>query len=499
MEQIKSMIGLAAFSLLATVVLVSPWLFGAWEVWWFWSFAMLLFASSALFGIQLLLKSVYHESHTISGTGSRHRQRRRKTASTGPERQWITVTLVACLAFLGYAALRLIQTPVFADAQRSLLLFLTAFLVGAQVVFGLTRNQRGWLFKLILLNLLLLGLYGVINHAVCNSRLVLWRPGYPQYIVENRATGTYFCPDHFAGIMEIALCLAIGILCSRRMGRFLHIGAAILSAVALVGILLSKSRGAGLTTLVILGATWIWGLRALPSRTRWILRAALPITGVALIAVASIANAGYFKRFGAWFGWERAKTQTFSEAAGTVWQSVQQRSRWIMLSGAMRAWVDSPLRGIGPGMHQTVWPHVAASGDGDIEQKTWPSRLNNSNYSYEVHNDWAQLLEEYGLVGLALFLAAATGLSGAFLQGLRRVAYTESDGSGLRNGGQTCAMVLGAWLALMAVSFHSLGDFNLQMPATTWLFAAVIALGIAGGTSRALFSPRSTTADSAPE
>ncbi|MDP6630892.1 MAG: O-antigen ligase family protein [Kiritimatiellia bacterium] len=483
MEQIKSIIGRVAFSLLATVVLVAPWLFGAWEVWWFWSFTAILFVSSALFGAQLLLESVHHEVHTVSGTGSSQRRRRRKTGSTDSQRRWLTVTLVACLAFLGYAALRLIQTPVFADAQRSFLLFLTPFLVGVQVVFGLTREQRRLLFKLILLNFLLLGLYGLINHAVCSSHFVLWRPGYPQYIRDSRATGTYFCPDHFAGIMEIALCLAIGVLCSRRKGWSFHIGAFVLSVIALAGVLLSKSRGAGLTTLVILGATWIWGLRAFPSRTRWILRAALPITGVALIAVATIVNEGYFKRFGAWFGWDRAKEQAFPVAMDTVWKSTQRSSRWIMLSGAMRAWGDSPLLGIGPGMHQTVWPHVAASGDGDIEQGVWPTRLNNANYSYEVHNDWAQLLEEYGLIGLALFLVAAIGLSVSFLQGLRRVAYTTSDDSTFRNGGRTCAMTLGAWIAMLALTFHSLGDFNLQMSATTWLLAATLGLGLVEGIS----------------
>jgi len=31
-------------------------------------------------------------------------------------------------------------------------------------------------------------------------------------------------------------------------------------------------------------------------------------------------------------------------------------------------------------------------------------------------------------------------------------------------------------LALIAMAFHSLGDFNLQMPATTWMLAALVSL-----------------------
>jgi 4-amino-4-deoxy-L-arabinose transferase-like glycosyltransferase len=34
--------------------------------------------------------------------------------------------------------------------------------------------------------------------------------------------------------------------------------------------------------------------------------------------------------------------------------------------------------------------------------------------------------------------------------------------------------------ALLAMVFHSLGDFNLQMPATTWLLASLTALAMAG-------------------
>ena len=44
------------------------------------------------------------------------------------------------------------------------------------------------------------------------------------------------------------------------------------------------------------------------------------------------------------------------------------------------------------------------------------------------------------------------------------------------------AIVLGAHLALVAMAFHSLGDFNLQIPATTWMLGALTGLGIAFAT-----------------
>ncbi len=495
MERIESTISWSAFGLLSTVVLLAPWFFGAWEVWWFWPFVAVLSVSSALFGVQLLLDATYREKHTVSGVRSGSARRRRRARETDSHRPWHVATLVTSLVFLAYAAIRLVQAPVFTDAQRSFLLFMTPFLVGLQVVYGLDGGQRRLLFRMILLNLLLLGLYGILNHAACGSRFVLGRPAFPQYA--GRASGSYFCPDHYSGIMEIAFCLALGVLCSRGALRSTRVATVLLMVVALVGILLSKSRGGGLSVLVVLGGVWVWGLRSYSARLRWALRAALPLAGIILVVVATVVGGGYFQRFGAWFGWERAKTEAFPEAINTISRSVQGSSRWIMLSGAMRAWTEAPVFGIGPGMHQNVWPRVAASGDGDIEQRLWPSRLNNTHFSYEVHNDWAQLLEEYGLVGFGLFLVAVVALSGALLRGIQRAIDATTNGNApITSGSQASAMVLGAWLAVIAMSFHSLGDFNLQMPATTWLFSAVLALGLKGGISRALASSARRTARS---
>ena len=101
----------------------------------------------------------------------------------------------------------------------------------------------------------------------------------------------------------------------------------------------------------------------------------------------------------------------------------------------------------------------------------WPRFLNNEFHSYEAHNDWAQLLEEYGLIGVLLFLWAA-GVTGLALWR----GWTWAAGSAIGNDGVVlpAALLAGAGMAL-----HSVGDFNLQIPATTWLLAAMMALALA--------------------
>ena len=135
-----------------------------------------------------------------------------------------------------------------------------------------------------------------------------------------------------------------------------------------------------------------------------------------------------------------------------------------MTSAALRGWKLAPVFGVGPGMHQNIWPHIAASADGDRARRIWPRFLNNNFHSYEAHNDWAQLLEEYGAAGLVLFLL---GAGATWLRVRRRMLHAEPA-------------AVAAGLAGIAMVVHSVGDFNLQIPATVWLLAAMAAVGLGG-------------------
>jgi O-antigen ligase len=168
-------------------------------------------------------------------------------------------------------------------------------------------------------------------------------------------------------------------------------------------------------------------------------------------------------------------------------------SRGRMFGGAWRAWQQSPVIGIGAGMHRNLWPSVAASADGDRETNRWPSLRNDTFHSYHVHNDWLQLLEEFGLIGLALVLLAAGALLLVYLR-LLPAALPEAPAAPLPSSGAPFPLLLPALLAMVAMGFHSLGDFNLQMPATTWIFGCMLALplGEALHHSPQAASPRSS-------
>ena len=446
--------------LVCLVVLVAPWLFGAWEMWWFWLFTLLIFVAALCFSLRLLLSSLTPE---VSHAPPIRRPPRRPA--------WIV--LLTFLPFLAYATVRMLQTNVCVDAERSVLLFATPLLVAAHLVFGSSSQLRRVMSGLIMLDLCLLGLYGLVNHALTGSRMVLWAKGYELYTASDRASGSYFCPDHYAGIMELALCLALALLLTRNTGKRLNIAAALLAFIALAGVVLSKSRGGGLAVLVILGSGLVWGFWQWRPWIRWGFRAAaLTALIAAVISFACIAST-YTERFVSYFGGQELLGKSWEDARDIVVARVSPASRPRMIGAALRAWKTNPAFGIGPGMHQNLWPHFAATADGDRERGIWPRFTNHEFHSYEVHSDWVQLLEEYGLIGFGLFLVPALACFLVLLGALRHSARRPTDPA-------AHALVMAGLFAWVCMAFHSLGDFNMQMPATVWMLAAMLALALSG-------------------
>ncbi len=434
------------FVLLMAALLPAPWFFGAWEMWWYWTFATGVLAAGLLFGLRLFLSGMLGDGAGLNFS---------KAA---------VATLLAWIPFLVYAVVRLLRTEVYMDAERSVGLHWGAALVASITAFGLRPSHRQWLWRLMFLNLIALGAYGVINHWITGSRLVLWRPGYSQYVEAGRMTGSYFCPDHFSGIMEILFAMALAMLAARETGPLKRLLLLSVIALAVLGVAASQSRGGILTVGVILFFWWLWAPAIWSPRWRWTIRALLPLVALSLVALALWRGGALVERFKRY-----------------PWRNFEHSDRYQMTAAALRAWRLSPVMGIGPGMHRHYWFHVAATPDGDRTTGRWPTFTNTWFHSYEVHNDWAQLLEEYGVAGLLLFLIGA----GVGMAMLWRRWRAERE----RRPSHHAALPLAVLLVAIAMAFHSLGDFNLQMPATVWMFAALIGVGLS--------EPEPTPADGA--
>ena len=454
-QYFQAMVAGTLLGVLLAVGGVAPWFFGAWEMWWFWPFVALL-SVGALCGGGLI---VWLQQGSAS-----HRA---------------TLVLWACVPFLCYTLLRWWAGPaVFVDAERAVLLHVSGVLVAALVVFALRDRHVPYLFWGLYSSLAVMSLYGILNHLLTGSQRVLWAPGYAQYA--GRATGPYFCPDHFAGAMELLVCMGLGILLDRSVGA----GRRLLGGLAVgfggAAALMSLSRGAGMTLVVIGGLVVIWGFQQWPIRVRWAWRVVCAMAGLLVLAGAFAGAQGYRERFVSYGGLNRVVATSEEPLHTQVVDRLLRTSRGRMFAGSWRSWQTAPWFGIGTGMHRHVWPAVAASGDGDRDAGVWPTLLNDDFHSYEVHSDWLQLLQEYGVVGMGLFLLGFGAVVAFFWQCFREVAqdWTRHELEYLDACPRDYHLVLAGFLALGAMAFHSLGDFNLQMPGTVWMLAILVGLGI---------------------
>ena len=273
--------------------------------------------------------------------------------------------------------------------------------------------------------------------------------------------------------MELGLCLSLGLALARKTRLWLRIALLLPALACIYGVVISQSRGGGFTIILVAAATLLWGFYAWRPKVRWLLRGAATLASILIIVLGIFLAHDYIDRFKQWHTWN----PDARNAELTLKQDLTRRfwltSRGRMIGGALRAWKSEPVWGIGPGMHANVWFHFACSDDGDRESGKRPSIDNHSFHSYEVHSDWVQLLEEYGIVGLSLALIAFLTFIALFWHRLITLAPPRDPPAIIEQ-----AAPLAALLSLAALGFHSLGDFNLQIPANTWTLALIVAAGL---------------------
>jgi tetratricopeptide (TPR) repeat protein len=143
-------------------------------------------------------------------------------------------------------------------------------------------------------------------------------------------------------------------------------------------------------------------------------------------------------------------------------QSIFEKNvRLKMWSAAIQQWKLQPLFGTGSGTYLYYGRQLRS-----------PELQVDPVY---VHNDYLQLLAEYGAAGFALFLIflgahLAKGWKNFQRLGLKRVAVSS------RLLSNSMALQLGALSAVFAYMIHSFFDFNLHIPANVLLLAFVFGL-----------------------
>jgi len=324
------------------------------------------------------------------------------------------------------------------------ILWLAAFLLAMLV--ARACREHGFMASLAVMLLVLGGLealYGLVQALVPNTGVL----GYTKTGLGD-ARGTFINRNHFAGMMEMIWPVGLGYLLSlspwEERIRFKHLinsdyfNRQLLIAIALVvmflAVIFSRSR-AGIMGM-FLGFLAFMGVMALSGAG---LRKGFWIgTGIGAFLLLI---------YGSHIGFGTV-IQRFLEINPEVGRMNKWRDAWLIVQ-------QHPF-GVGPGNYQVVEPLF------QIHAKV-------EALSVHTHNDYLQLLVETGWPGFLLLTSGFLYVLVRGLAGIRRMYKTAGYSTRF-------FVAAGGWSGLVSLAWHSLFDFNLQIPANIFYFAMLIGI-----------------------
>jgi O-antigen ligase len=345
----------------------------------------------------------------------------------------------AVLAFAVYGVVRYFQADVEYEARlevERVLLYGWLFFI---VLNNLHRQETTQVLFVALLGLAtLISMYAIYQYLT-HAKTVWHFPKPLQYT--GRGSGTFICPNHLAGFLEMLLPVALAGLFLNRSRATAKVFYGYAAVVILVGIGVTVSRGGWLATAIALVVLFGFLLRQRGYR----LAVAISAVAIAIAIVLSLKHA--------------ENVQTRFRLALKPGQLQDIRTRPHLWGAAFRMWRDHPWVGVGPGHFDIRFPAYRP--------------LSIQSRPFWVHNDYLNLLVDWGLVGGAIVGVFLVSLAVGVVQTLRYVGRTGDD-LGVRRSDRA-AGVVGMGVAILTLVMHSVVDFNMQIPANAFLAVALMA------------------------
>lgn len=333
---------------------------------------------------------------------------------------------------------------------RAALALLSYFLVGFLVV--KTVNRRAQVLRIFSV-LYLMGIFEAFYGLI-----TLYRP-YPGFTTGekilgfNFVSGTFVNRNHFAGYMEMVIPLSLGLVLTRidsvsfsglkwneRMTRLSEKSTAVTLLLSLgiilmaLALIFTRSRTALFLLVFIFAFFLIFAVfrrERKGENKKGIKIFLVSIFVIILILSFYIGMDKTFKRF--------ALNRLLQESRPDIW------------ANTLNIFSDFPLFGSGLGTYAALSPH--REGDGELVEVS------------HAHNDYLEYLTELGVVGMVFLLGGVSLLFVRCVQFWRQRKSVVAKGLGL-----------GGIVAILAISIHSLTDFNLQIPSNMLLFSVVLPL-----------------------
>jgi O-antigen ligase len=346
----------------------------------------------------------------------------------------------AVLAFMGYAVARYYTADIEFVARQELVRILIYGFLFYAILNNLHRLESTQIVALTLIFVAMaISLYALYQFLT-DSEFVWSLPKSPGY--RKRATGTFLCPNHLAGYLEMLLPLSLAYTLTGRFNHVMKILLGYASLAMFTGIVVTVSRGGWLAcglSLIVLFVVFF-------QQRDYRLQGLLAVGAFALIASVFFLKARLS---------HNRQTQ-LTQAA------IVEDGRLLLWKPAIRMWQDHFWWGIGPGHFDYRFRGYRP----ETSELQWrPER---------VHNDYLNTLADWGTLGF-LLVATAWGL---FYWGVfRSWKYVQrSQGDLTSKRSNKSSLVLGGAVGLLAVLLHSVVDFNMHIPSNAILAVTLTAL-----------------------
>jgi O-antigen ligase len=352
--------------------------------------------------------------------------------------------LISSLLFFGYVLIRVCFSPVVYLNREDGFLVLGCLVVYFSFACAFTDTNRRFVFVFFLLALAMIQtVIGAIQFKDGNNFMLI--PFLQRFDYGSRASGFYVCPNHLSGFLEVVGLFGLGAVCWGRWQRWVRLCLAYLVGTCYLGLALTVSRAgyfsAGAGLLVFLAVSLVVLFRA-GTKKFWKIAVAAVVAAIAIsVTVAFLANKSFYLSTRA-----ESAVQETDNIRLDLWQAALQQIRL------------DPIWGTGSGTYlyygrQFRSPRVQAD-------------------PIEAHNDYLQLLAEYGWAGVSGFLLFLLIHLFRVFKNIRRLGPRPGRPAG-RFLSNRLALQVSALAAIAAYMVHSAFDFNLHIPVNALLMAFV--------------------------
>ena len=366
--------------------------------------------------------------------------------------------LVSVLVFTGYVMWRALTSDVTWLARQDVVFGATAF-IGWVLTAARYEKPRHRFALVVVWSLLIaanlgMGLYQKYVNDEANPLSFL---GFRRDSGDAVFGGFFPNSNHLCGFLELTAFIVLAIAVFGRVHSFVRMLCGLVFGAAAVCVAFSTSRGGMLAFGV--GVALFGAMAGAMHLMRKRLAGGRRLT-VLLFAVmaAGVLGAG-------WLAWSQLETK-FGE--GEVFKNLNGRT--ALWSRAQEQWQEAPVLGTGARSFEYYEPSYRNM---ETEWLGWSETDINAVFA---HNDWVQLLAEYGLVGLLLAgLVLAIHCWKAFAFVLTDTQRSALDGGGFFRDHRG-AIVMGALCGMIPFAIHCVADFQMHIGVNAVLAAAVLGL-----------------------